>query len=57
MGDSLPLPYRPAYECRCPDKDCTGWRKVPSLGGGHIPRDEAMDLLRRAREERARKDS
>src|SRR5262245_27680831 len=47
-----PLPIHAAFECRCPDKDCTGWRQHARLGGGHITRDEAMALLRQVREER-----
>jgi hypothetical protein len=46
------MPYRPAFECRCPDKDCTGWRKSASLGGGHITRVEAIKLIAQAREQR-----
>lgn len=34
-----------ALRCRCPDPDCTGWLKVPSLGGGHVTRAKAMELL------------
>jgi hypothetical protein len=34
-----------AFQCRCPDKDCTGWRASVSHGGGHIPRDRAMEIL------------
>jgi hypothetical protein len=48
----MKLPYHPAIHCRCPDVDCTGWRKVPSLGGGHVSREDAMALLRRANDER-----
>jgi len=38
-----------AIECRCPDKECTGWRASTSNGGGHITFDRAMDLLREQR--------
>lgn len=42
-----PGPYHPAFICHCPDKDCTGWRRAASLGGGHVTYEEAMALLRR----------
>ena len=45
-----PLPVKhvgmpAARQCRCPDKDCSGWRASRSNGGGHITRERASELL------------
>lgn len=35
-----------AMRCKCPDKECTGWRASVSNGGGHVSYERAMELLR-----------